>query len=240
MTIKDVAGNQPPKHVAIIMDGNGRWAKARGLGRFYGHVQGVESVRTVLRAAVDHGVEYLTIYAFSTENWGRPKEEVDGLMELFCKCTVNEIPELKEQGVRVIFIGDKGGLSDEVQRSIDYCSSETEHNSRLTLAIAINYSSRVEIAHAAGIIAAKVASGEMSPEDVTPSVISDNLYTKNIPDPDLVIRTSGEHRLSNFLMWQCAYSEFYFTDILWPDFGEDEFKKAIEDYKQRTRRFGLV
>ena len=232
------ATQNPLKHVAIIMDGNGRWAKARGEERLYGHIQGVESVRRAIRGAIENGVEYLTLYAFSTENWGRPQEEIDGLMELLVKSTVRETPELKEQGVRLRFIGDTDALSEEVRQSIEYTQDETRENSRLTLIIALNYSSRWEITRAVQQLVQEAVAGKIRPEDITAKMVDDHMTTAEYPDPDLIIRTSGEYRLSNFLLWQAAYSEFYFTEVLWPDFDEVEFGRAIESYRKRDRRFG--
>ncbi|MCD7964135.1 MAG: isoprenyl transferase [Rikenellaceae bacterium] len=230
----------PPGHLAVIMDGNGRWAKARGLDRFHGHIQGVESIRRTVELCIEHGIKYLTLYAFSTENWGRPDEEVNGLMELLCKCTVNEVPELKKQGVRVRFIGDLDILDDKVRESIENSHRETRDNDKLHLMLAVNYGSRAELTSSLKEIANMVIDGDLAIDDITSDLISEKLYTSGIPDPDLIIRTSGECRLSNFLLWQAAYSEFYFTDVLWPDFGREEFERAIENYKKRTRRFGLV
>lgn len=232
------AEKNSPKHVAIIMDGNGRWAKARGRERLYGHMQGVESIRKVIKAALEHRVEYLTLYAFSTENWGRPQEEIDGLMELLVKHTVRETPELKAQGVRIRFIGDTDSMSEEVRRSKDYAEAETKDNGALTLIIAINYSSRWEITRMAQALAREAAEGRIVPEEITPETVDDRMATAEYPDPDLIIRTSGEYRLSNFLLWQAAYSEFYFTQVLWPDFDEAEFARAVEAYSKRDRRYG--
>lgn len=229
-----------PQHVAIIMDGNGRWAKARGLERTDGHMKGIESVREVIRAAASRGVRYLTLYAFSTENWGRPAQEVETLMELICTCIVNETPELIRQGVKVSMIGDHEGLSPKVRQHIASIEERTAGGDRLTLVLAINYSSRSEITSAVKRLAAAVADGRLAPETITAETIAGNLYTAGIPDPDLIVRTSGECRLSNFLMWQAAYSEFYFTDVLWPDFDGREFDKAIEAYSHRDRRYGLI
>ncbi len=216
-------------HVAIIMDGNGRWAEGRGKERFEGHLQGVESVRTAIKSAQKFGVRYLTLYAFSTENWGRPAEEVEALMDLFCTCVVNETPELIAEGVRVRIIGDKEGLSTEVRMHLDKIERDTEGGETLTLLLALNYSSREEITRAARLWNAH--------PDTT---FEAHLYTNGIPDPDLVIRTSGEQRLSNFLLWQAAYAEFYFTPVLWPDFGEAEFKTALDAYASRDRRYGKI
>lgn len=229
-----------PQHVAIIMDGNGRWAKAHGKERVYGHIHGVESVRRVIKACPKYGIKYLTLYTFSTENWGRPSEEVNALMELMCSSIANETPELCAQGVAVKILGDRSALSDKVNASIDAIESQTAAGQTLTLMLAFNYSSRSEIVRAVKNLAQQVADGQMTAEQISEQAITDNLYTVGIPDPDLVIRTSGECRLSNFLMWQCAYSELYFTDVLWPDFDEQSLVEAIEVYNKRDRRFGLV
>ncbi|MBQ2395108.1 MAG: isoprenyl transferase [Alistipes sp.] len=229
-----------PKHIAIIMDGNGRWAKLRGKERYEGHIQGVESVRRVVRAAADAGVEYLTLYAFSTENWGRPAEEVNALMSLFCSCVINETPELIEQGVKVTIIGQRNRFSSEVNARLDEIEQRTAEGKVLNLILALDYSSRSEITEAARRIAAKVAKGELSAENISEQSISEHLYTAGVPDPDLVIRTSGECRLSNFLLWQASYAEFYFPQTLWPDFTEDEFNKALEVYASRDRRYGII
>lgn len=229
-----------PQHVAIIMDGNGRWAQQRGMERPEGHVAGVEAVRRVLKAAVVEGIKYLTLYTFSTENWGRPKEEVDAIMELFCKSVVAETPELKAQGVRARIMGDRSALSEKVNHYIDRIESETAEGERITLIFALNYSSRHEITETFKEMARKVVEGTLKPEEITSEVISKNLYSREYPDPDLVIRTGGEYRLSNFLMWQSAYSELYFTPTLWPDFNKDSLHEAIEAYAGRNRRYGLV
>ena len=229
-----------PKHVAIIMDGNGRWAKQRGKERYEGHLMGVESVRAVTRAAIRNGVEWLTLYAFSTENWGRPQAEVDAIMELFCRSVVNEGKELAEQGVRVVIMGERTRFSQEVLGMIERIESLTASGKRLTLVLAFNYSSRREILLAAQSLAQRVACGELKVEDITEESFAQSLMTSDIPDPDLIIRTSGECRLSNFLLWQASYSEFYFPEVLWPDFTEEEFDKALEEFAHRERRYGLV
>ena len=229
-----------PRHVAIIMDGNGRWAKQRGLERTEGHIAGVEAVRRALKAAAAEGVEYLTLYTFSTENWGRPKEEVDGIMELFCKSVIAETPELKAQGVRAKIMGDRRALSEKVNHYIDRIESETAEGTRLTLIFAMNYSSRHELTESIRTMAERVAEGKLSPAEINADTISQSLYSSEYPDPDLIIRTGGEYRLSNFLLWQAAYSELYFTPTLWPDFDKDSFREAIEAYGNRERRYGLV
>ena len=229
-----------PRHVAIIMDGNGRWAEERGQGRVYGHINGVESMRKAIRAAVRRGVKFLTVYAFSTENWGRPKEEVQALMELLCKSLSNETAELKSQGVRMRFIGDVEALAEDVRAAIARSEKETHRNEKLTLVVAVNYSSRWEITRMAQKIAVQVRDEGLQIHEITDRTVADNLVTAGIPDPDLMIRTSGEQRLSNFLLWQLSYSELYFTETYWPDFDESEFDKAIAEYQKRERRYGIL
>ena len=229
-----------PQHVAIIMDGNGRWAKQRGKERTEGHIAGVETIRTTLRAAMRHGVRYVTFYAFSTENWGRPEAEVNALMELLCKSVINETPDLKKQGVQVRTIGDRSRFSEKVQYYLDQIEHETAEGDRLTMVLALNYSSRDELRRAVQRMAHKVAAGELKADEIDEQLISQSLDTAFMPDPDLVIRTSGEQRLSNFLMWQASYAEFYFPEVLWPDFTEEEFARALEVYASRDRRYGLV
>ena len=229
-----------PRHVAIIMDGNGRWAEERGQGRVYGHINGVESMRKAIRAAVRRGVKFLTVYAFSTENWGRPKEEVQALMELLCTSLSNETAELKSQGVRMRFIGDVEALAGDVRAAIARSEKETHRNEKLTLVVAVNYSSRWEITRMAQKIAVQVRDEGLQIHEITDRTVADNLVTAGIPDPDLLIRTSGEQRLSNFLLWQLSYSELYFTETYWPDFDESEFDKAIAEYQKRERRYGIL
>lgn len=229
-----------PRHVAIIMDGNGRWAEERGQGRVYGHINGVESMRKAIRAAVRRGVKFLTVYAFSTENWGRPKEEVQALMELLCTSLSNETAELKSQGVRMRFIGDVEALAEDVRAAIARSEKETHRNEKLTLVVAVNYSSRWEITRMAQKIAVQVRDEGLQIHEITDRTVADNLVTAGIPDPDLLIRTSGEQRLSNFLLWQLSYSELYFTETYWPDFDESEFDKAIAEYQKRERRYGIL
>lgn len=229
-----------PQHVAIIMDGNGRWAGLHGKERYEGHIAGVEPVRASLRAAARWGVKYLTLYAFSTENWGRPAEEVAALMELFCRSVVSETPELKRQGVRIAMIGDRSRFSEKVQRYLAEAERETAGGERLTLILALNYSSRSEITRAVRLLASRAAAGEIAPESIDERMISQALDTAPYPDPDLVVRTSGEQRLSNFLLWQSSYAELWFPEVLWPDFTETDFDRAIEEYARRDRRFGLV
>ena len=229
-----------PQHVAIIMDGNGRWAKQRGKERSEGHIAGVESIRATLRAAQKHGVKYVTFYAFSTENWGRPTAEVDALMELMCYSVINETPELIKQGVRVHTIGDRSRFSEKVQQHLAKIEQETAEGQTLTMILALNYSSRDELRRSFRQLAEAVKQGEIQPEEINEQRISAMLDTAAYPDPDLVIRTSGEQRLSNFLLWQSAYAEFYFPEVHWPDFNEEEFERALEVYAGRDRRFGLV
>ncbi|MBQ8745494.1 MAG: isoprenyl transferase [Rikenellaceae bacterium] len=229
-----------PQHVAIIMDGNGRWAKRRGKERVEGHIEGVQRLRDAIKASARWGVRYLTVYAFSTENWGRPEAEVNAIMELFCKSVINESPELQQQGVRVQVMGDRAGFSEKVLAYIDRIESETAAGERLTLVLAFNYSSRSELTKAVQQIATEVVEGRLAVDEIDSQTVTDHLLSAGVPDPDLLIRTSGECRLSNFLLWQVAYSEFYFTEVLWPDFTEEEFDRAIESYMHRDRRFGLV
>ena len=232
--------NRIPQHVAIIMDGNGRWAKQHGKERFEGHIAGVESVRAAVRAALRHGIGYLTLYVFSTENWGRPQQEVDALMELFCRSVVNETPELTRQGVRIRMIGDRSRFGEEVRRSLAEAEACTARNAKLTLILALNYSSRSEIVRAVRRIAADAQAGRLDPQAIDESLIDGALDTAGYPDPDLMIRTSGECRLSNFLLWQLSYAEMWFPEVLWPDFTEAWFAKALEVYATRDRRYGLV
>ena len=238
-----MSNNEPrniPRHVALIMDGNGRWAKERGQERVYGHINGVESMRKVVGAALRRGVRYLTVYAFSTENWGRPAEEVQALMELLCKALACETGELEKNGVRMRFIGDTESLSPEVRAAIAASERATERNDRLTLVIAVNYSSRWEITRMVRTLASEVAQGRLKVQDIDADRVSARLLTAGIPDPDLLIRTSGELRLSNFLLWQLSYTELYFTDTFWPDFDGDAFDRAIDEYARRERRYGVL
>lgn len=229
-----------PKHVAIILDGNGRWAKRRGLPRTAGHVQGAKNVEVICRAAHDLGIEYLTVYAFSTENWKRSQEEVGALMKLLKQYLVDSLKKAKDNNMRVRVIGDKTGLSQDIQREIENLEKASENHDGLKFTIALNYGSRDEIVRTTKKLAQKVKDGELNPEDITEQLISENLDTADLPDPDLMIRTSYELRLSNYLLWQLAYSEFYFTEVPWPDFNAEELKKAVEAYENRDRRFGLV
>ncbi len=229
-----------PTHVAIIMDGNGRWAKAQGKERYEGHIEGVDSVRECIKAARRNGVKYLTLYAFSTENWGRPAEEVNALMELFCKSVIAETPQLVEQGVRVVMIGRRDRFSERVCSHLEQIERETADGKHLTLVLAFDYSSRDEITTAVKALATKVAAGEIAVEDISEQSVSQSLYTADIPDPDFIIRTSGECRLSNFLLWQASYAEMYFPTTMWPDFKQEQFDQALEVYASRERRYGKL
>ena len=229
-----------PQHIAIIMDGNGRWARQRGKERSEGHIAGMNSLRETVRNAAEAGVKYLTVYAFSTENWGRPQAEVDALMELICKGVEMESEELAKVGIRVKTIGDRSSFSDKVKASLEKIEQMTQAGENMTFVLALNYSSRSEMTTAVQNIAKRVAAGEIKAEEIDEKMISEALYTSFMPDPDLIIRTSGECRLSNFLMWQASYSEFYFTPTLWPDFDKAELEKALEAYSARDRRYGLV
>ena len=235
-SIHDIPPERIPNHIAIIMDGNGRWANQRNLPRLAGHKQGVENLRGIIKACVEFGIKYLTIYAFSTENWGRPEDELNGLNQLFMEAFANEFDELHRQGVRIIHIGRRDRLEKKLLDEIDIAVEKTKNNDRLILSVALDYGSRDEIVHAVREI---IADG-IAPEQITEKTISDHLYTAGVPDPDLVIRTSGEERLSNFLLWQTAYSEWTFPNTLWPDFGKDELLNAIIEYSKRDRRFGKV
>jgi undecaprenyl diphosphate synthase len=223
-----------PNHIAIIMDGNGRWAKARGLPRLAGHQAGTENLRRVIRGCVEFGIHYLTIYAFSTENWGRPKEEVDGLLSIIESVIDKELAELHQEGVQLRHIGRLDRLPANLRAKVESAIELTKNNTRLTVVIAFNYGGRDEIVHAVE----QIVRNGIKPEEITEKTISEYLYTKDIPDPDLVIRTSGELRLSNFQVWQAAYSELYVTPAYWPDFDKEELRKALVAYCQRNRRFG--
>jgi len=229
-----------PQHVAIIMDGNGRWAKQQGEDRVFGHHEGVNSVREIVEACAEVGVKYLTLYAFSTENWNRPKEEVDALMELLVATISLETPNLNKNGVKLHAIGDIKSLPQSCQDELAESMQITSNNTTVNLILALSYSSKWEITNSVKQIAEDVKSGKVNPEDITSDMIKNNLCTSKFPDPELMIRTSGEHRISNFLLWQLAYAEFYFTEVLWPDFRKNEFYKAIFAYQNRERRFGLT
>ena len=231
-------GRKIPQHIAIILDGNGRWAKAKGMPRNYGHTAGAKNVETVCQAAHDLGVKYVTMYAFSTENWNRPEGEVEALMKLLESYLKNCIKTADKNNMRVRVIGDTTRLSERFQERIRELEAASAKNDGLNLQIAINYGSRDEMTRAMRRMSEDVAAGKRKPEEITESVFEEYLDTAGIPDPDLLIRTSGELRLSNFLLWQLAYSEFYFTDVPWPDFHKEELERAIEAYNKRDRRFG--
>lgn len=227
-----------PEHVAVIMDGNGRWAKKQGQERIFGHHNGVDSVDKITEAAGEIGVKYLTLYAFSTENWNRPESEVMGLMEILSAALKNNIGKMMKNNVRLLMIGDRSRLSEVTLKNMEEAEDLTKNNTGLTLVLAISYSSRWEIVDAVKHIAQKVKKGELDENAIDENIFSNHLSTRTIPDPDLLIRTSGELRISNFLMWQLSYSELYFTDVCWPEFKKEEFFQAIVDYQMRERRFG--
>ena len=229
-----------PRHVAIILDGNGRWAKKRGLPRNMGHVEGCKTVEKTVENAARLGIEYLTVYGFSTENWKRSAEEVGALMQLFRYYMKRLLKVAKKNNVRVIMIGERSRFDEDIIEGLNRLEEETKDNTRMTFTIAVNYGSRDEITRAVRRMMTDCQAGKLSPEDVDESVIAGYLDTRELPDPDLLIRTSGEQRLSNYLLWQLAYTEFYFTDVLWPDFNKEELVKAIEKYNGRDRRFGGV
>ena len=229
-----------PNHVAIILDGNGRWAKAKGLPRTAGHVQGTKTVEDICEIAYNMGINYLTVYAFSTENWSRPNDEVTALMNLLRSYMKNAIKRAQKNNMCVRVIGDKSKLAPDLIEKIDELEAITKNNTGLHFQIAINYGSRDEITRAVRKLSEKVTKGELAPEDITEERIADELDTAGLPDPDLMIRTSGEQRISNFLLWQLAYSEFYYTSVPWPDFNKAELQKAVEAYENRDRRYGRV
>ena len=229
-----------PQHIAIILDGNGRWAKAKGMPRNYGHVQGSKNVEKICETAYKMGVKYLTVYAFSTENWSRPQSEVDALMKLLRNYMKTCLKTAEKNRMRVRVIGDKTGLDEDIQTRIAELEEASKDNDGLNFQIAINYGGRDEIVRAVRHISEDVAAGKLDPTSVTEETISNYLDTAGIPDPDLLIRTSGELRLSNYLLWQLAYTEFYFTDVPWPDFSKEELEKAIEQYNSRDRRYGGI
>lgn len=231
-----------PQHVAVIMDGNGRWARGQGEERLYGHRHGVEAVREVVRTAAEAGVKYLTVYAFSTENWGRPTAEVDGIMTLIAGAILSELDTLTEAGIRMQFIGDLASLPAALQESIRTAEAVVipEERRRMTLVVALNYSARWEMTEAMRRIGSRIQNGTLSPNDITQETISEHLTTREMPDPELLIRTSGEQRLSNFLLWQLSYTELYFTETLWPEFGREGFLAALREYARRERRFGRL
>ncbi|MDU1114366.1 isoprenyl transferase [Clostridium sp.] len=232
--------NNIPNHIAIIMDGNGRWAKERMLPRSMGHKAGVETIRRILKEATRLGVKNLTLYAFSTENWGRPKDEVGALMKLLVTYLRKELDECHKNGLRMNVFGDTTQLPKECQEALDDALETTKNNTRINLNFALNYGGRDEIIRAIKLMYSDINKNIIKEEDINSELIENYLYTKGIPDPDLIIRPSGEQRLSNFLLWQCAYSEFWYSDINWPDFKEEDLRRAISDYQNRDRRFGKV
>ncbi len=227
-----------PKHIAIIMDGNGRWAKEQGQDRLFGHYHGVISVRKVVEAATEIGIQYLTLYAFSTENWDRPEPEVTGLMTLFVETIAKEVPDLHKNNIKLAFIGNLEMLPNEAKLALSNATQQTANNTGLTLIIALSYSGRWELIEATKKIAQKVVSGQLNMDEITDTVFSDNLASKGLPDPELMIRTSGEYRISNFLLYQLAYAELYFTDTRWPEFRKEHLVQALLEYQSRERRFG--
>jgi undecaprenyl diphosphate synthase len=227
-----------PVHVAVIMDGNGRWARRRGQDRIFGHHQGVKAVRKVIEAAAELGIQYLTLYAFSTENWNRPDDEVSALMDIMVESLNNETDTLLENNISINVIGDLSRLSEKVRARLRETIRLTEGCTRLKLVVALSYSSRWEISEACRKIARSVKKGLLNADNITEDTVSENLETSGIPDPELMIRTSGEKRISNFLLWQLAYTELYFTEKLWPDFGKEDFYKAVADFQKRERRYG--
>lgn len=229
-----------PRHIAVIMDGNGRWAQARGLSRGHGHMAGIDALKEVITASVRLGVGALTVYAFSTENWSRPRDEVDLLMSLFASTLIEELPLLKRERVRLQYLGDMSELPEETRATFEYGLEQTASHEGMVLAVAVNYGSRSEIVRAARNLARKCTSGELEVSQIDEHLFERELWTYPLPDPDLLIRTSGEKRLSNYLLWQCAYTEFVFTDALWPDFGRWDLIEAIVEYQGRKRRFGGV
>lgn len=236
--VEQINTQKVPQHIAIIMDGNGRWAKQQGENRIYGHYEGVNSVRAVVEAAGEVGVKYITLYAFSTENWNRPKEEVDALMELLVSTISAETPHLNKKNVRLQAIGNLNSLPPACLQELNESIDLTSKNTGLTLVLALSYSAKWELIDAVKQVATQVKNGSLAIDDISEKHIEQYLCTKHIPDPELMIRTSGEHRISNFLLWQLAYAEFYFTEKLWPDFRKDDLYEAILNYQNRERRFG--
>lgn len=235
---KEIDKNNLPKHLAIIMDGNGRWAKNQGMLRVFGHEKGTKSVKQTVENCAKLGIDFLTLYAFSTENWNRPKIEVDTLMKLLVSSLKKELKTLQSNNIKLNAIGNLDNLPTGVRKELTEVIEKTQANTRMTLTLALSYGARDEIINAVKIISEKVKNNIISADAIEESIINQHLYTQNMPDVDLVIRTSGEHRISNFLLWQIAYAEFYFTDVLWPDFNEEELLKALLSYQKRERRFG--
>ncbi len=235
---KEIDKNNLPKHLAIIMDGNGRWAKNQGMLRVFGHEKGTKSGKQTVENCAKLGIDFLTLYAFSTENWNRPKIEVDTLMKLLVSSLKKELKTLQSNNIKLNAIGNLDNLPTGVRKELTEVIEKTKANTRMTLTLALSYGARDEIINAVKIISEKVKNNIISVDAIEESIINQHLYTQNMPDVDLVIRTSGEHRISNFLLWQIAYAEFYFTDVLWPDFNEEELHKALLSYQKRERRFG--
>ena len=240
ISLSDINLETIPSHVSIIMDGNGRWATARGLDRAEGHKAGVLSLREAVTTSVRLGLDVLSVYAFSTENWKRPQREVDLLMRLFAETLLKELPLFHQENVKLRFFGDLEALPEKTRKTFQRGLDETAQNTGMTFALAVNYGSRAELTRAAVLLANQIAEGSVSADSVTPADLEKNLYTAGLPDPDLLIRTSGELRLSNYLLWQLAYSELYVTQTYWPDFSKWDFLRAIKDYQSRERRFGGV
>jgi undecaprenyl diphosphate synthase len=232
--------NRLPRHVAIIMDGNGRWAQKRRQPRLFGHKAGAESVRDIVKTCREIGVEYLTLYAFSSENWCRPEQEVSGLMSILKNFLESELPRMQKNDIRLMSIGDRQRLPEEVRESLERGIAATSGNSKLTLNLALSYGSRDELVRAVKTISSLCLKGELTPDQITDRIINENLDTRQMPDPDLLIRTGGEARLSNFLLWQVSYSEIYFTETMWPDFRKESFLQALLEYQSRERRFGRI
>ena len=241
MTKKDkIIADRLPKHIAIIMDGNGRWAKEKGKDRLFGHFSGVESVRNIVEGCAELGIQFLTLYAFSTENWDRPKDEVTGLMELLVQTIRQEVPTLNKNNIRLFVIGNTDLLPVSARKELNEACAETQKNTGMSLIMALSYSSRWEIVDAVKKIGVQVQKGNLNPEEITDEVFNQYLCTARFPDPELMIRTSGEYRISNFLLYQLAYSELYFTETLWPDFRKENLYEALLDYQGRERRFGKI
>ena len=230
--------NKIPRHIAVIMDGNGRWAQQHGHERTYGHKAGVKAVRNIIEGAGELGVQYLTLYTFSTENWNRPKEEVELLMGLLVKSVHDELDELMEKHVRMLMMGRMEDLPESSRDAMQYAIDKTANNDGLTVILAISYSGRSELTHAMQAVAMESQNGTLAPEDITPETITHHLYLKNVPDPDILIRTGGECRISNFLLWQLAYTELFFMPVMWPDFNKEHLYQVISDFQNRERRFG--
>lgn len=237
---KNIKTEKLPKHIGIIMDGNGRWAVKHGKERVYGHQHGIQPVREITEACVELGIPFLTLYAFSTENWNRPKEEIQALFQILINSLHSETPTLNKNNVRLNVIGDIKSFNEETQKTLKECLEITANNTNLTLTLALSYSSRWEITEAVKKVAKEVQLHKLDPDQITDTVFSNYLTTKDMPDPELIIRTSGEYRISNFLLWQAAYAEFYFTPTFWPDFHKESFYEALIDFQNRERRFGLT